>query len=43
MLQVLRVFPPVVPEVDMHDGSAEVTRHSFNRQWLNVVIAYTKD
>jgi hypothetical protein len=35
---------PVPPEVDMHDGSAEMpARQSFNRQWLNVVISYAKD
>jgi hypothetical protein len=34
---------PVTPEVDMLDGGAEVPRPSFNRQWLNVVIAYAKD
>jgi hypothetical protein len=38
---VARVIP-VTLEVDMHDGSAEFPRPSFNRQWLNVVIAYTR-
>jgi hypothetical protein len=33
----------VISEVDMHDGSAEVPRPSFNRQGLNVVIAHAKD
>jgi hypothetical protein len=32
---------PVFHEEDMHDGSAEDPRPSVNRNWLNVVIAYS--
>jgi hypothetical protein len=33
---------PVIHEVDMYDGSAEVPHPSVNRNWLNVVTAYAK-
>jgi hypothetical protein len=37
-------IPPVIGDTSMHDGSAPMpVCHEFNRNWLSLAIAYSKD
>jgi hypothetical protein len=40
---VARMDPVTQVDMDIGDGSVEVPRPSYNRQWLSVVLTYAKD